>query len=50
LDYVARVRETEKTRGILAKTLEKRLFGRLRRRREDNIKMELREMGSGLEL
>jgi hypothetical protein len=53
-DYAARVRETKKACRILAKTLEKRPFGRTRKRRE--YKVEFREMGSqevgetGLEL
>jgi hypothetical protein len=44
-DYAAGVRETKEACRILAKTL-KSPFGRSRRRREYNIKLEFREMGS----
>jgi hypothetical protein len=34
-------------RGLVDKPEEKRLMGRLRRRWEDNIKMDLQEVGCG---
>ena len=37
-------------RVLVGKTVRKRAFGRARRRWEDNIKMDLKEVGMGMNL
>ena len=47
--HVARMREREVHRILVGKPVGKRPLGRPRRRWEDNIKMDLQEVGRGCE-